>query len=124
MDKSELIDVLRETGIVSKENYANGVRVLLTLNDFETLKSKTNQSILDKKLKKVQFWGIIITALCLIATTFWGILSKNTNSIQYIPRNHYILKLTDGGKEKCLIPEVPANRVYTLERVTGIKSCY
>ncbi|EKA7375239.1 hypothetical protein OL330_004536, partial [Vibrio parahaemolyticus] len=47
MNKSELIDALKETGIVAKENDANGVRVLITLNDNESIKSKNEKGYWD-----------------------------------------------------------------------------
>jgi hypothetical protein len=78
MNKSELIEALRETGIVSKENDANGVRVLLTINDYETLKSKSEKATTEIKLKVAQFCGITITALCLTITTIWGTIELFT----------------------------------------------
>jgi len=106
MDKSELIEALRETGIVSKENDANGVRILLTLNDFETIQSKSKTIKTENNLKTAQFWGVIITVFCLIATTIWGVTSANKEYVKLIPRSGYVLKITENGNKRCILPEV------------------
>jgi len=123
MDESELISVLRETGIVSKENDANGVRIILTINDNETLKSKSDKSELNLKLKNTQFWAILITSVCLMLTTLFATLSNFSDTTEYIPRPGYIHKLTNGGKESCFIPEVPKKQADRLQQLTGIKPC-
>ena len=119
MDKSELIEALRETGIVSKENDANGVRVLLTVNDYETIKSKLETTKKDNNLKTAQFWGIIVTIICLIATTIWGVASTDKESVKYIPRSGYVLMITDNETKRCILPEV-ADRYMVKELVENI----
>ena len=124
MDKQELIEALRETGIVPKENDANGIRVLLTVNDYETLKSKSEKSIIENRLKLAQFWGIILTAICLIISTIWGVLSPKSKTVKLIPRTGYVLKITDSGNERYILPEVRDKRIILqLQDTTGLKAC-
>lgn len=124
MDKSELIEALRETGIVSKQNDANGVRVLLTVNDFETIKSKSETTKKENNLKTAQFWGVIFTVCFLIITTIWGVASTNKESIKYIPRSGYVLKITENGNKRCILLEV-ADRdiIQDLVTDTGLSVC-
>ncbi|EGQ7741025.1 MULTISPECIES: hypothetical protein [Vibrio] len=124
MNKSELIDALKETGIVAKENDANGVRVLITLNDNESIKSKNEKGYWDLKLKQAQFWAVILTVVCLIISTTWGVFSQSTPEAQYIPRDGYVLKLTNGGKSKCMIPEVNENQTKMYTKLTGVEPCF
>lgn len=121
MDKSELIAALRETGIVSKENDANGVRVLLTLNDFEKMGEKKDKSLLEKRVRLAQFWGILITSGCLILTTVWG-MSSSRNEVRYISKSGYVLKLTDNFEDRCLIPDSKETG-YRLSDLTGVPLC-
>lgn len=124
MNKSELIDVLKETGIVAKQNDANGLRVLITLNDNESIKSKNEKGEWDLKLKQAQFWAVILTVVCLIISTAWGVLSQSAPEAQYIPRDGYVLKLTNGGKSKCIITEVNENQTKIYTKLTGIEPCF
>lgn len=123
MQKTELIEALKETGIVSNEKDGNGIRLLLTVNDHEPLMEKRSAALLQKRLQTAQFWGIIITAFCLILSTIWGNLSQ-IRDVHYLEMQNYVLRISDSGKNRCFIPVI--NQEYQLDQlteITGVGAC-
>ena len=122
MTKDDLIQALRDTGIVSKENDANGIRILVTHNDSETIEEQLTAARWRRRLELAQTIGIIVTTVCLIATTAWGIVKSKDESPHYISRGAYVVKIQ--GNSRCLLLEstIP-DIVEFIKRNTGLPQC-
>ena len=122
MTKDELIEALRETGIVTKKNDANGIRILLTQNDLETIQEKRTAARRRRRLELAQTTGIVVTAACLIVTTIWGIVREKEEKATYIPRSGYIVKIR-GNTQCLLIEKITPDFVEAMKEKTGIPAC-
>lgn len=123
MDKNDLIAALRDTGIVNVEKDGNGIRVLLTLNDLETLKEKKDRDIKQQRLIAIQSVGIIVTALILISTTFFN-FSSSVEKYIYFSQRGYILRINKETAERCIIVNSShENVIYVHKETTGLSLC-
>jgi hypothetical protein len=99
--------------------------VLLTLNDHEALQEKKTRNEKQLRLTTVQTWGILITSICLIITTFYTFFATKDNSLyEYFPQNGYILRVNKTNISKCIIVTSGHKEVIrVMEQTYGLPSC-
>ncbi len=123
MDKNDLIDALRESGIVNSKNDANGIRVILTLNDQETLKEKNDKNKNQQRLIRIQSIAIVVTTIFLILTTFFS-FSNSVEKYIYLPQKGYILRINKENSQRCIIVNSSYESIISIHKqTTGLSSC-
>lgn len=121
MNKEELVEALKESGIVSQNNDNLGAKLFVTINDFdENMGAKAGKAARDRKLQIVQFWSLLITMICLLLTT--SATYFDNSSYEYFQNSGYVLRYSPSNGETCVIPETPT--IATVQQQLGKKLCH
>ena len=106
MDSKEFIEALRDTGLVSNNPDGKGLKIYVTVNDFdEEMGEKRNREKWSTIFIRLQSIALVVTMICLIFTTIYSV--SKPKKYEYFSRNQYILKYNNDTGELCVIPETP-----------------
>ena len=121
MNKEELVEALKESGIVARDKDNLGAKIFVTLNDFdETMGEKASKAARARRLQHIQFWSLLITMICVVLTTLATYFSNN--DYEYFQNSGYVLRYSPGSGETCVIPETPT--IASVQQQLGKKLCH